>query len=586
MLKTLLGNLGKYKRSAILSPIMTLCEVVIDVLLPIVISFLIDRGVSVGNMHNVLVYGGLMLIMAFVALFFGVMGARLAADASTGLAANLRRHMYEKIQTFAFANIDRFSTAGLVTRLTTDVTNVQNAFMMVIRIMSRAPLMLVGSLIACFMLNAKLSLIFVVAIIILFTMIMLIIRKALPIFRTVFDRYDDLNTSVQENVTAIRVVKSFVREEYENQRFEYAASYLRNLSIKAEKIVIMNMPVMMIAIHFCMIALSWFGARLIVADQFTTGQLTSMFSYVMQILMNLMMMSMIFVMVSMSMASANRIAQVLDEEPDITDPEDPLFEVPDGSIDFENVNFAYTSKNEDFSKTEGEYVLRGIDLHIRSGEVIGVIGGTGSGKSSFVNLISRLYDVNEGAVKVGGHDVREYDLEALRNSVSVVLQKNVLFSGTILDNLRWGKEDATEEECREACEIACADEFIQNFPDKYETWIEQGGANVSGGQRQRLCIARALMKSPKILILDDSTSAVDTATDAKLRAALTERVPGMTTLIIAQRVASVMNADRIIVMDDGRVDAFDTHEALLETNEIYRDIYQTQTNGADFDEPG
>ncbi len=586
MLKTLLGNLGKYKRSAILSPIMTLCEVVIDVLLPIVISFLIDRGVSVGNMHNVLVYGGLMLVMAFVALFFGVMGARLAADASTGLAANLRRHMYEKIQTFAFANIDRFSTAGLVTRLTTDVTNVQNAFMMVIRIMSRAPLMLVGSLVACFMLNAKLSLIFVVAIIILFTMIMLIIRKALPIFRTVFDRYDDLNTSVQENVTAIRVVKSFVREEYENQRFEYAAAYLRNLSIKAEKIVIMNMPVMMIAIHFCMIALSWFGARLIVADQFTTGQLTSMFSYVMQILMNLMMMSMIFVMVSMSMASANRIAQVLDEEPDITDPEDPLFEVPDGSIDFENVNFAYTSKNEDFSKTEGEYVLRGIDLHIRSGEVIGVIGGTGSGKSSFVNLISRLYDVNEGAVKVGGHDVREYDLEALRNSVSVVLQKNVLFSGTILDNLRWGKEDATEEECREACEIACADEFIQNFPDKYETWIEQGGTNVSGGQRQRLCIARALMKSPKILILDDSTSAVDTATDAKLRAALTERVPGMTTLIIAQRVASVMNADRIIVMDDGRVDAFDTHEALLETNEIYRDIYQTQTNGADFDEPG
>ncbi|MBR2737178.1 MAG: ABC transporter ATP-binding protein [Lachnospiraceae bacterium] len=586
MLKTLVGNLGKYKRSAILSPIMTLCEVVIDVLLPIVISFLIDRGVSVGNMHNVLVYGGLMLIMAFVALFFGVMGARLAADASTGLAANLRRHMYEKIQTFAFANIDRFSTAGLVTRLTTDVTNVQNAFMMVIRIMSRAPLMLVGSLVACFMLNAKLSLIFVVAIIILFSMIMLIIRKALPIFRTVFDRYDDLNTSVQENVTAIRVVKSFVREEYENQRFEYAAAYLRNLSIKAEKIVIMNMPVMMIAIHFCMIALSWFGARLIVADQFTTGQLTSMFSYVMQILMNLMMMSMIFVMVSMSMASANRIAQVLDEEPDITDPEDPLFEVPDGSIDFENVNFAYTSKNEDFSKTEGEYVLRGIDLHIRSGEVIGVIGGTGSGKSSFVNLISRLYDVNEGAVKVGGHDVREYDLEALRNSVSVVLQKNVLFSGTILDNLRWGKADATEEECREACEIACADEFIQNFPDKYETWIEQGGANVSGGQRQRLCIARALMKSPKILILDDSTSAVDTATDAKLRAALTERVPGMTTLIIAQRVASVMNADRIIVMDDGRVDAFDTHEALLETNEIYRDIYQTQTNGADFDEPG
>ncbi|MBQ1331527.1 MAG: ABC transporter ATP-binding protein [Lachnospiraceae bacterium] len=586
MLKTLLGNLGKYKRSAILSPIMTLCEVVIDVLLPIVISFLIDRGVSVGNMHNVLVYGGLMLVMAFIALFFGVMGARLAADASTGLAANLRRHMYEKIQTFAFANIDRFSTAGLVTRLTTDVTNVQNAFMMVIRIMSRAPLMLVGSLIACFMLNAKLSLIFVVAIIILFTMIMLIIRKALPIFRTVFDRYDDLNTSVQENVTAIRVVKSFVREEYENQRFDYAASYLRNLSIKAEKIVIMNMPVMMIAIHFCMIALSWFGARLIVADQFTTGQLTSMFSYVMQILMNLMMMSMIFVMVSMSMASANRIAQVLDEEPDITDPEDPLFEVPDGSIDFENVNFAYTSKNEDFSKKEGEYVLRDIDLHIRSGEVIGVIGGTGSGKSSFVNLISRLYDVNEGAVKVGGHDVREYDLEALRNSVSVVLQKNVLFSGTILDNLRWGKADATEEECREACEIACADEFIQNFPDKYETWIEQGGANVSGGQRQRLCIARALMKSPKILILDDSTSAVDTATDAKLRAALTERVPGMTTLIIAQRVASVMNADRIIVMDDGRVDAFDTHEALLETNEIYRDIYQTQTNGADFDEPG
>ncbi len=586
MLKTLLSNLGKYKRSTILSPIMTLCEVVIDVLLPMVIAKLIDSGVSVGNMHNVLVYGGLMLVMAFVALFFGVMGARLAADASTGLAANLRRTMYEKIQTFAFANIDRFSTAGLVTRLTTDVTNVQNAFMMVLRIMSRAPFMLIGSLVACFILNAKLSLIFVVAIIILFSMIMLIIRKALPVFRTVFDRYDDLNTSVQENVTAIRVVKSFVREEYENQRFEYAASYLRNLSIKAEKIVIMNMPVMMTAIYFCMISLSWFGARLIVADQFTTGQLTSMFSYVMQILMNLMMMSMIFVMVSMSMASANRIAQVLDEEPEIKDPEDPLFEIPDGSIDFDHVNFAYTSKNEDFAKTEGEYVLRDIDLHIRSGEVIGVIGGTGSGKSSFVNLISRLYDVNEGSVKVGGHDVREYDLEALRNDVSVVLQKNVLFSGTILDNLRWGNENATEEECREACEIACADEFIQQFPEKYNTWIEQGGSNVSGGQRQRLCIARALMKSPKILILDDSTSAVDTATDAKLRAALTERVPGMTTIIIAQRVASVMNADRIIVMDNGKVDAFDTHEELLKTNEIYRDIYETQTNGADFDEPG
>ena len=586
MLKTLLSNLGKYKRSTILSPIMTLCEVVIDVLLPMVIAKLIDSGVSVGNMHNVLVYGGLMLVMAFVALFFGVMGARLAADASTGLAANLRRTMYEKIQTFAFANIDRFSTAGLVTRLTTDVTNVQNAFMMVLRIMSRAPFMLIGSLVACFILNAKLSLIFVVAIIILFSMIMLIIRKALPVFRTVFDRYDDLNTSVQENVTAIRVVKSFVREEYENQRFEYAASYLRNLSIKAEKIVIMNMPVMMTAIYFCMISLSWFGARLIVADQFTTGQLTSMFSYVMQILMNLMMMSMIFVMVSMSMASANRIAQVLDEEPEIKDPEDPLFEIPDGSIDFDHVNFAYTSKNEDFAKTEGEYVLRDIDLHIRSGEVIGVIGGTGSGKSSFVNLISRLYDVNEGSVKVGGHDVREYDLEALRNDVSVVLQKNVLFSGTILDNLRWGNENATEEECREACEIACADEFIQQFPEKYNTWIEQGGSNVSGGQKQRLCIARALMKSPKILILDDSTSAVDTATDAKLRAALTERVPGMTTIIIAQRVASVMNADRIIVMDNGKVDAFDTHEELLKTNEIYRDIYETQTNGADFDEPG
>lgn len=486
--------------------------------------------------------------------------------------------MYIRVQDYSFSNIDKFSTAGLVTRMTTDVTNVQNAFQMIIRIAVRAPLMLVSSMVMCFLINRNLSLVFLAALCFLAVILAVIMRKSSPVFREVFDRYDDLNASIQENVTAIRVVKAYVREDYENQKFRKVAEQLYRLFVKAEGLLAFNNPAMMLVVYGCITAVSWFGAQYIVAGSMSTGDITSLFSYIMSVMMSLMMLSMIFVMVTMSAASIRRIAEVLDEKPELHNPEQPVMEVEDGSIGFEHVSFAYKHGT-------GEDTQENINLHIHSGETIGIIGGTGCGKSSLVNLISRLYDASEGTVKVGGRDIREYDMEVLRNEVSVVLQKNVLFSGTILDNLRWGREDASEEECAEACRAACADEFIERLPDGYHTWIERGGTNVSGGQKQRLCIARALLKKPKVLILDDSTSAVDTATDAKIRRAFKEVIPGTTKIIIAQRVSSVEDADRILVLDGGKINGFDSHERLLETNEIYRDIYESQTQGGgDFDQ--
>ena len=550
-----------------------------EVLIPFITASIIDKGIEQGNIGQVYFYGGLMLIMAFLSLLSGVLAGKYAAAASSGFACNLRDGMYENIQRFSFSNIDKYSTAGLVTRMTTDVTNVQNSYQMILRIAVRAPLMLVCSMAMCFFINGKLSLIFLAAIAVLAAALGLIMTRTTKIFDEVFRKYDDLNASVQENVSAIRVVKAFVREEHENNKFTRAAENLYRLFVKAEGLLALNNPVMMLVVYGCIISLSWFGAKFIVVGGLTTGELTSMFSYVMSVLMSLMMLSMIFVMVTMSAASGRRIAQVLDEKADLTNPENPLMSIPDGSISFSHVSFSYKHGS-------GEETLHDIDLQIRPGETIGIIGGTGSGKSSLVNLISRLYDVDKGVVRVGGNDVRRYDMEVLRDQVAVVLQKNVLFSGTILDNLRWGREDATREECREACRQACADEFIEQFPDQYETWIEQGGNNVSGGQKQRLCIARALLKKPKILILDDSTSAVDTATDAKIRESFVQKIPGTTKLVIAQRISSVQDADRILVLDDGRISGFDTHENLLKTNEIYCEIYETQMKGGgDFDQP-
>ena len=579
MIGTLLKQVKQYKKVSILTPIFTALEVVMEVLIPFITASIIDKGIEAGDMNQVYFYGAIMLVMAFFSLLFGILAGRFAAAASSGFASNLRDAMYENIQTFSFSNIDKFSTAGLVTRMTTDVTNVQNAYQMILRITVRAPLMLICSMAMCFFINLKLSSIFLVAMVVLAIALILIMSKTTKIFDQVFRKYDDLNASVQENVSAIRVIKAFVREEHENEKFSAASERLYKLFVKAEGILALNNPVMMLVVYGCITALSWFGARFIVGGSLTTGELTSMFSYVMSILMSLMMLSMIFVMLSMSAASGRRIAEVLDEKPDLTNPEKPVMEIPDGRIDFDHVSFSYKHGGD------GEETLHDIDLHIASGETIGIIGGTGCGKSSLVNLISRLYDVDKGSVKVGGRDVREYDMEMLRNQVAVVLQKNVLFSGTILDNLRWGKENATEEECREACRQACADDFIEKMPKKYETWIEQGGTNVSGGQKQRLCIARALLKKPKVLILDDSTSAVDTATDARIRESFAKKIPGTTKLIIAQRISSVQNADRILVLDEGRISGFGTHEQLLQNNEIYRDIYETQTQGGgDFDQ--
>lgn len=550
-----------------------------EILIPFVTAAIIDRGIEAEDIHQIYLYGGIMIALAFLSLLFGFLAGKYAASASSGFACNLRQGMYENIQRFSFSNIDKYSTAGLVTRMTTDVTNLQNAYQMILRIAVRAPLMFLCSMFMCFFINVKLSLVFLAAVVVLAVILALIMSKTTKIFSQVFRKYDDLNASVQENVSAIRVVKAFVREEHEDQKFTRAAENLYRLFVKAEGILALNNPVMMLIIYGCIITLSWFGARFIVGGSLTTGELTSMFSYVMSMMMSLMMLSMVFVMITMSAASGRRIAEVLQEQPDLKNPEHPLTQIPDGSIDFEHVSFSYKHGS-------GEETLHDIDLHIKSGETIGIIGGTGCGKSSLVNLISRLYDVDKGAVCVGGHDVRDYDMEALRNQVSVVLQKNVLFSGTILDNLRWGNEHATEEECIEACRQACADDFIASFPDGYNTWIEQGGTNVSGGQKQRLCIARALLKKPKVLILDDSTSAVDTATDAKIRRAFATSIPGTTKFIIAQRISSVQDADRILVLDGGRINGLGTHEELLKSNKIYREIYDTQMKGGgDFDQP-
>lgn len=578
MLKTLLLQLKQYKKAAIATPLLSILEVFMEILIPIAMASIIDDGIEKGDMGHVIFCCVLMFGMAGLSLLFGILAGYTSANASTGFACNLRESMFSHIQTFSFHNIDKFSTAGLVTRMTTDVTNLQNAFQMIIKMGTRAPIQLICALLMAMFINFKLSMIFVVAILVLGSILALIVSRAMPAFTAVFDRYDELNASVQENVSGIRVVKAFVREEHENTKFTRAAEKIYEMFIKAESIVALNNPVMMFVVYACILSLSWMGAKMIVGGSLTTGELTSLLAYIMNILMSLMMLSMIFVMLSLSMASAKRIAEVLDEEADLVSPKQADYEIPDGSVDFEHVFFAYG---------KGKPVLSDIDVHIKAGETIGILGGTGSAKSSFVNLISRLYDVQQGCVKVGGKDVRTYDLETLRNEVSVVLQKNVLFSGTILENLRWGDKDATKEECIRACKMACADEFITQFPEGYETYIEQGGTNVSGGQKQRLCIARALLKKPKILVLDDSTSAVDTATDARIRRAFREEIPDTTKFIIAQRISSIQDADRIIVLDNGRIDAFDTHENLLAGNEIYREVYNSQTQGGgDFDQNG
>lgn len=579
MMKTLLAQIRQYKKDVILAPTFTACEVLMEVLIPFVTAEIIDQGIEAGNMNKVCQFGAIMLVLALFSLCFGVLAARYSAKASAGFACNLRDSMYCNVQTFDFSNIDKFSTAGLVTRMTTDVTNIQNAFQMILRIASRAPLMLICSMFMCFFINVQLSLIFLVAIVILGAALAFIMLRTTKIFNQVFRKYDDLNASVQENVSAIRVVKAFVREAHENEKFQKAANNLYRLFVKAEGLLAFNNPVMMLVVYGSILGLSWFGAHFIVSGSLTTGELTSLLSYVMSVLMSLMMLSMVFVMITMSSASAERITEVLKETPDLAEPEKADQNIPNGSIDFDHVSFSYKHGS-------GEKTLHDICIHINSGETIGVIGATGSGKSSLVNLISRLYDVDTGRICVGGKDVRTYDLETLRSQVAVVLQKNVLFTGTILDNLRWGKKDATEEECREVCRAACADEFIQRFPDGYNTWIEQGGTNVSGGQKQRLCIARALLKNPKILILDDSTSAVDTATDSKIRQAFAKYIPGTTKIVIAQRISSVQDADRILVLNGGAVNGYDTHENLMKNNKIYREIYEAQTKGGgDFDQP-
>jgi ATP-binding cassette subfamily B protein len=558
-------------------------EVILEVLLPVLMSMVIDNGVEAGNMNYVLKMGFVMLVVAMLSLLAGTMSGVFAARASMGFGRNLRKAMYRNIQDYSFQNIDRFSTAGLVTRMTTDVTNVQNAFQMIIRMFVRAPFMMISALLMCIRINPSLSVIYLVALVFLATVMMFITTRAFPIFDKMFKGYDRLNASVQENLTAIRVVKAYVREDYENEKFCGATKNLKNLSVSAEKLVVMNQPIMQFTVYTCILLVSWIGAKMIVVKgTMTTGQLMSLFTYTTQILMGLMMISMVFVMVTMARSSGERIVEVLDEKSSLTNPENPVFEVTDGSIQFEHVNFAYNVNTE--TGQDDKCVLKDVNLDIRSGETIGIIGGTGSSKSTLVQMIPRLYDVTDGSVKVGGRDVREYDIETLRNEVSMVLQKNVLFSGTILENLRWGDKNATEEECRRACELAQASEFIEKMPEGYHTYIEQGGTNVSGGQKQRLCIARALLKKPKILILDDSTSAVDTKTDSLIRKAFAEEIPDTTKLIIAQRISSVQDADRIIVMDQGQIVGFGTHDELMKNNDIYRDIYELQQKGAGKDE--
>ena len=578
MIQILLGEVKEYKRASIATPLFMILEVLMEMMIPFLMASIIDDGVNAGDIGHIYKVGGIMVAAAAIGLFAGMAGGRYGAKASAGFAKNLRETMFNHIQTFSFANIDKYSTAGLVTRLTTDVTNVQNAYQMTLRMFTRAPASLLCAMVMALRINRKLSGIYLAAVLILGVLLMLIMSHATRYFQQAFPKYDDLNASVQENVSAIRVVKAYVREEQETAKFQRASENIYQIFVKAEKNLVYNAPLMQFTVYSCILLISWIGAKMIVASTLTTGELMSLLAYCMNILMSLMMLSMVFVMISMSMASIRRISEVLKESSDIKNPAEPVYEVPDGSIEFCHVDFAYRKDSE-------SPVLKDINLKIRSGEVIGIIGGTGSAKTSLVNLISRLYDVTGGEGLVGGRNVKEYDMETLRNQVSVVLQNNVLFSGTIFENLRWGDKEATEEACKEACRQACADEFIRRLPDGYETHIEQGGSNVSGGQRQRLCIARALLKKPKILILDDSTSAVDTATDAKIRKAFREEIPDTTKLIIAQRIGSVKDADRIIVMDEGRVDGFGTHEELLRDNAIYREVYESQTSGGgDFDE--
>ena len=584
MIKKLMSYIGEFKRDTILSPIFVTLEVFLEVLLPTLMALVIDNGVETGDMNYVMKMGLIMLVVAMLSLAAGTLSGVFAAKASMGFGRNLRRGMFDNIQDFAFRNIDHFSTAGLVTRMTTDVTNVQNAYQMLVRMFVRAPIMMISALIMCVKINARISLIFLAALVFLGLVLSFVIRRAFPLFNEMFRGYDSLNASVQENLTGIRVVKAYVREDHENDKFCKATDRLKNLSVHAEKLVIMNQPVMQLTVYTCILLISWIGAKMIVVNgTMTTGELMSLFTYTIQILMSLMMMSMVFVMVTMASSSAKRIAEVLDEKSTLHNPENPVYQVEDGSIEFDHVNFAY-SENETKEEREEKCVLADITFQIHSGETIGIIGGTGSSKSTLVQLIPRLYDVLDGSVRVGGRDVREYDIETLRNEVSMVLQKNVLFSGTILDNLRWGNKEATEEECRHACELAQASEFIDKMPDGYETFIEQGGSNVSGGQKQRLCIARALLKKPKILILDDSTSAVDTKTDALIRKAFREEIPATTKIIIAQRISSIEDADRILVLDQGRISGMGSHDELLKTNEIYRDIYRLQQKGSGLNE--
>ena len=578
MLRLLLKEVKEYKKASIATPFFMILEVAMEMCVPFLMASIIDNGVNKGDMAHIYKVGAIMIVAAVVGLFAGLMGGRLGAKASTGFAKNLREKMFNHIQTFSFSNIDKFSTAGLVTRLTTDITNIQMAYQMSLRMCMRAPASLICAMAMAFYINPRIASIYLIAVILLGIVLVFIMKRATSYFQQAFPKYDEMNAAVQENVSAIRVVKAYVREEQETSKFKKTSENIYKIFVKAEKNIIYNAPIMQLTVYSCILLISWLGAKMIVSNTLTTGELMSLLAYCMNILMSLMMLSMVFVMITMSMAAMKRVAEVLRETSDITNPETPICEVADGSVEFRNVNFAYKEDSE-------EPVLKDINLRIHSGETIGVMGATGSAKTSLVNLISRLYDVTDGEILVGGRNVKEYDLESLRNQVSVVLQNNVLFSGTILDNLRWGNMDATEEECREACRQACADEFIQRFPDGYNTYIEQGGTNVSGGQKQRLCIARALLKKPKILILDDSTSAVDTATDARIRKAFAEEIPDTTKFIIAQRVSSVQNADRIIVMEDGQVNGFGTHEELLENNEIYREVYETQTKGGgDFDE--
>ncbi len=590
-IKTLAAQIKEFKKASILTPVFMIFEVIFEMLIPLLMASIIDDGVEAGNMQHIYTVGALMIVAALAGLFCGVMGGKYGARASTGFARNLRQAMYEKIQTFSFANLDKFSTAGLVTRLTTDVSNVQMAFQMLLRMCFRAPFSMICAMVMAFTINAKLASVYLAAVILLGVVLFFIISRATKYFQMAFPKYDELNASVQENVSAIRVVKAYVREDHETDKFKRASQNIYDIFLKAEKNVVLNMPVMQFTVYACILLISWMGARMIVAGGLTTGGMMSLLAYCMNILMSLMMLSMIFVMMTMSAASVRRIGEVLNEKSSLTNPENPVMEVPNGEIEFRDVAFSYHAQGKSGEehnsgeKDNGDAVLHGINLKIKAGETVGIIGGTGSSKTSLVNLISRLYDVTQGAVLVGGIDVREYDLEVLRNEVAVVLQKNVLFSGTILENLRWGDANATEEDCRRVCRLACADEFIDKMPEGYNTYIEQGGSNVSGGQKQRLCIARALLKKPKILILDDSTSAVDTATDAKIRRAFAEEIPETTKLIIAQRVSSVQNADHIIVMENGRIDGFGTHDELMESNEIYREVYESQTSGGgDFDE--